>query len=712
MREATNGSTGTANFFTPRHRKARTNAEAAASAEEDGEPPRGRENGRSNKAELQDAHSDGGGDSTALTANAHDDDGSDPTALAAAPTTSTDEELISPAEGTVVGAQENAEQDKGDDADTGGSLTVGKSRGRQPVKMRQEYQKHISRKFEEERKRLLCDRCKTRGNIGPNGTRMERLAYKCHGPGNCKRTFTEPKMIEMLDLVLRRRDNKLCVEPKSDQQARPATTSIVGPTKTRTVTRPATHRAPQHGHAAGGAGGGQQNSGDPGTERELALARQEIEKLKREATDVARDRAMQSKQAHQLEQKYEQLCWENEQIRNDNELLRQENDNIHQKYGQMRKEHGQMRQENGQMHQKYGQMRQENNQMCREIGQMRLEIDQMRQRLDSLAPRRTADEEEATPSLQLVTQSAEENGDEGGCEAWSDDEPLGETPGPESAWIPAGAQHETQPRDTAVATRVMPETATYAAAAARAAATTVEAPVTARMRAAARAIVRAPREETVLDAVYLTSVRKTRLGTLRMHLKEWGVNTRRVSNLSFIGGNILEATVARPYKTEFLETVTRMGWQHAADFDPLSESTLRRERTQTLTVERRKELATRLYVQRIARSLRTTRPGPLQRFLQQMMQRAPNYAVHLEAGTAGAPAEAHQEEAPPPLMVQEAILIPGLVPAPPPPMPMTAETAETAVTAGAAETSGAATITTAAGTAAEQEREGEAMLPQ
>jgi hypothetical protein len=212
---------------------------------------------------------------------------------------------------------------------------------------------------------------------------------------------------------------------------------------------------------------------------------------------------------------------------------------------------------------------------------------------------------------------------------------------------------------------------TYAAMTTRAAA--VEAPITTRMLAAARAVVRAPREEVVLGMVYLTKVRKMRLGKLRVHLKEWGIDTRRVSNLSFIGGNILEAAVTTAYKREFLETVTRMGWQHVPDFDPLSERTLRRSTTQTMSTERRKELATRLYVQRIARSVRTTRPGPLRRFLEEMMRRAPNYADHLADG-AGAPAPANQEDPPP-----ERGATPTPTPAPTPTM-----TAELAAAEGAA----------------------------
>jgi hypothetical protein len=80
-----------------------------------------------------------------------------------------------------------------------------------------------------------------------------------------------------------------------------------------------------------------------------------------------------------------------------------------------------------------------------------------------------------------------------------------------------------------------------------------------------------------LELVYL-AVRKTRLGRLATHLKEWGVDTRRVSNLSFIGGNVLRAAVFGVYKRELLETTSRMGWQRVADFDPRSENTLRREK--------------------------------------------------------------------------------------------------------------------------------------
>ncbi len=234
------------------------------------------------------------------------------------------------------------------------------------------------------------------------------------------------------------------------------------------------------------------------------------------------------------------------------------------------------------------------------------------------------------------------------------------------------------------------------------------------MRAAVRAIVRTPREEVVLEAVYLTKVRKVRLSKLRGHLKEWGIDTRRVANLSFIGGNILEATVNRAYKREFLETVTRMGWQHVPEFDPLSERTLRRETTQAMSAERRKELAARLYVQRIARSLRATRPGPLKRFLEQMMQRAPNYASHLAAG-AGTASAAGQEGTPQereatPALTPTSTAAPAQAATPPPiPIPTAATTAAATPTSAQPATMDHAATENAAEAVSDEE---EAILPQ
>jgi hypothetical protein len=393
MREPTDGSTSSANFFTRRSRMAHTDAEAAASSEKDREMSGGREEDRINEAELQDARSDEGSDLAALTANTRDDDEEDPTALAATPATNADEEPTLPMEEAMVEAQEHAEQEESDDVDTNGGLTV---RRRQPVKARQEYQVQASREFEEKRKELECERCNTQGNIRPNGTGNGRLMYKCHGRyehngrGNCGKTFTESQIMLLLNLELKRRGDKLYVGPKTDRRARPATASVAIPT-TRTATRPVTQRAAQNRQAAG-AHSSQPRSSDPRTELQLAWARVSIEKLKREVTDMARERATQSRQIHQLEQRCEQMCVENDQLR----------------------------QRNDQLEQRYEQMRQEN--------------DQMRQRLDSLAPRRATGEGETPTSPQPIARSTRESRDE--WAAWSDDGPLGDTPGLGIAWTP------------------------------------------------------------------------------------------------------------------------------------------------------------------------------------------------------------------------------------------------------------------------------------
>ena len=43
------------------------------------------------------------------------------------------------------------------------------------------------------------------------------------------------------------------------------------------------------------------------------------------------------------------------------------------------------------------------------------------------------------------------------------------------------------------------------------------------------------------------------------------------------------------HKMEFLETLTRMGWQHVPDFDPRAEQTLQRTTTQSMSLEQRKD---------------------------------------------------------------------------------------------------------------------------
>ena len=464
------------------------------------------------------------------------------------------------------------------DEDGGGRTVAG--RRRQPEKTREDYQVQITEAFEEQRGVLECDRCKKAGNIKRDGTAAGRLMFKCRTP-KCGRTITQQRMIELLGLELKRRGNTQYMEQATERRVRPGEASgsaLRGTNKGR----PAEARTERQSSTAG---------------VELARARLEIERLKGEITNLTHDRAARSREARRLEREYERT--------------RQEYDQLRQEFNQLR---DQLQQERDQLRQERDQLHQERDQLHQELERGRKE-----------------------------TEARKEHGawDEA---MWSQDGPLGATPdmGIELApsHIPDWTQAEaTSPQWDAIPPHGQVE-ATYAAVAARPAAqpTAAERPITNKMRAAARAIVRRPREKMVLETVYLTKVLKMRLSKLRKNLKEWGVDTRRVVNLSFIGGNILEATVTSTYREEFLELVERMGWQQVVDFDPRSEGTLRRARTQGLSPEQRKTLATKLYVQRIARSLRTTRPGPLQQFLKQMMQRVPNYTEYMPGGAqAGTP---------------------------------------------------------------------------